>query len=208
MGNKVRLMGEVLEVLVCETPGSILSSVRERVGVTFHGFDGDQHSGIVMASGSRTPFYPHGTEIRNSRQVSIVSAEELAEVAALLELSELPPAWLGANLLVSGIPNLTLLPGMTRLFFSSPATAGSATSGASRGSGAVLLAQGENHPCSTAGAEVARQSGVPGLAAEFAGAARHRRGIVAVVERPGEICKGGRVVIDLPPVLPYPMQAQ
>ena len=45
--------------------------------------------------------------IRNDRQISIVSAEELALIAKELHVPEVKPEWLGANLLISGIPNLS-----------------------------------------------------------------------------------------------------
>ena len=59
---------------------------RTEVEVTFEGFAGDRHAGLTMASGSRTPQYPRGTEIRNSRQVSCVSQEDLDAVAGALGL--------------------------------------------------------------------------------------------------------------------------
>jgi len=204
MGDRIRLLGEVREVLVGDTPGTMLSAARERANVRFDGFEGEHHSGVTMPSNSRTPFYPRGTEIRNSRQISIVSLEELAAIASALGISELPPGWLGANLVLAGIPNLSLLPPMTRLFYASADSTAGAASEVSSAGGAVLLAQGENHPCDKAADMVAEQSGIPELAEMFVAAARHLRGIVAVVERPGEIRKDDRVVVDAPAQLPYP----
>ena len=171
--------GIVLKVYVGRDKGSLLTTSQAEVQVTFAGFEGDRHAGLTMLSGGRTPFYPRGTEIRNLRQVSIVSKEELAEVAAAMNLPELKPEWIGANLLVSGIPDLTALPPMTRLFFSS---------------GVVLMAGGENNPCTIAGSMVQKMvPDKPGLSQLFCTAALHRRGVTAWVERPGTIREGDEI---------------
>jgi MOSC domain-containing protein YiiM len=171
--------GIVLKVYVGRDKGSLMTTSQAEVQVTFTGFEGDRHAGLTMLSGGRTPFYPYGTEISNLRQVSIVSEEELVEVAAVMNLPELKPEWIGANLLVGGIPDLTALPPMTRLFFSS---------------GVVLMAGGENNPCTIAGSMVQKMApDKPGLSQLFCTAAQHRRGITAWVERPGTIQEGDEI---------------
>ena len=177
-------VGTVRAVLVGRDPRSLVSTSQPQVNVTFEGLDDDRHRGITRRSDGRTPFYPRGTQIRNERQVSLVSAEELAQIASALNLPELRPEWLGANLLVEGIPSFTLLPSMTRLFFSS---------------GAVLVVIDENLPCSNPGKVLQAQfPQVSGLPAEFPRAALHRRGLVAVVERPGTIQVGDEVHVQAP----------
>jgi MOSC domain-containing protein YiiM len=159
--------------------------------VTLAGCDGDHHAGLTRVSGGRSSRYPRGTEIRNSRQVSILSAEELAEVAAAMGLPEIQPEWLGANLMVEGIPALTLLPPATRLYFPQDT---------------ALVVLGENHPCTTAGGAIqAQYPGMAGLAQQFPSAALHRRGIVAWVERAGIIAAGDTVQVEFPdqPLYPY-----
>jgi hypothetical protein len=47
--------------------------------------------------------------------VSIVAAEELARIAAELGLDRVEPAWLGASVLVEGIPDFSHLPPSSRL---------------------------------------------------------------------------------------------
>ncbi len=174
-----QIMGTVLKVYVGWDKGSLITSAQAEVQVTFAGFEGDRHAGLTMRSDARTPFYPRGTEIRNLRQVSIVSEEEMAETATTMVLPELKPEWIGANLLVRGISGLTALPPMTRLFFSS---------------GVVLMAGGENKPCTTAGSMVQKMvPDKPGLSQLFVSAALHRRGITAWVERPGLICEGDEI---------------
>jgi MOSC domain-containing protein YiiM len=171
--------GTVLKVYVGLDKQSLLTREQAEVQVSFAGFEGDRHAGLTMLSGGRTQFYPRGTEIRNIRQVSIISEEELAEVAAGMDLPGLKPEWIGANLLLSGIPKLTSLLPMTRLFFSN---------------GVVLMSGGENSPCKIAGGMIQQMvPEKPGLSALFCSAGLHRRGITAWVERPGIIREGEEI---------------
>jgi hypothetical protein len=171
-------LGTVLAVLVGRAARSLVSTPQAQVNVTFEGFEGDLHAGFTRPSDGRKPFYPRGTLVRNDRQVSLVSSEELAQVAAALGLPDIRPEWLGANLLTAGLPALTLLPAGTRLFF---------------GGGAVLLVSGENLPCSGPGRVLQGLFPASAAAKEFPRAALHKRGLVAVVERPGIIQVGERV---------------
>lgn len=179
------ILGQVVGVYVGLDAHTLVTSRTDEARVTFEGFAGDRHAGLTRPSDGRTPHYPRGTEIRNSRQVSIVSAEELADIAAAMGLEILLPEWLGANLLLSGIPGLTRLPSGLRLFFSG---------------GAVLVVEGENMPCPAPGRVIqAAHPGIPGLAPRFVKAARGKRGIVAWVEKPGLIRIGDHVRLLHPP---------
>ena len=106
-------------ILVNSTPDEDLATRRvESAQVSYAGIYGESHSGLVRASCVRVRHqYPIGTEIRNTRQISIVSREELAEIAAIMEVDALQPEWLGANLLVSGIPSFSQIPPSTRMIF-------------------------------------------------------------------------------------------
>lgn len=86
---------------------------------TWEGFAGECHGGLTRPSCSRVlRQYPvRGTEIRNTRQVSILSEEELAGVAADLGIPLLMPEWLGANMVIRGIPDFTTVPPASRLVF-------------------------------------------------------------------------------------------
>lgn len=160
----------------------------DQLALTLDGIIGDCHSGRSRESDSRTlTQYPRGTEILNSRQVSIVSVEEMAEVATRLGIPELKPEWVGANLLVSGIPDFTLLPPSTRMMFSS---------------GATLIVDIENAPCRFP-AEVIEKH-YPGHGIAFPKVAKHKRGVVARVERAGTIRKGDVIGLYLPPQRLYP----
>ena len=47
----------------------------------------------------------------------MLSLEGLAEIAQAMQLPEVLPEWVGENLAMQGIANLTLLPPSTRIFF-------------------------------------------------------------------------------------------
>lgn len=181
--------GTVEAVLITPPGSAIVAQQLDSVEVTLEGFTGDRHSGWTYRAGGRTPHYPRGTEIRNSRQVSLVSVEELREVATALGVPQVTPEALGANLLLAGIPSLSHLPPSTRLYFPSDA---------------VLVVEGENLPCTTAG-EAVQQSypDVARIAVRFPEAALHRRGIVAWVERAGRIAAGDTVRAEIPPQVIY-----
>lgn len=151
--------------------------------IIFDGIVGDCHSGPTMVSDARTlKQYPRGVPLKNRRQVSIVSVDEMAEIARKLGIPTLPPEWVGANLLVSGIPDLTLLPPATRMMFSS---------------GATLIVDLENQPCKYP-AEIIEQHH-PGHGMAFVAMAKHKRGLVAWVEREGKISTGDSIRLFLPP---------
>ena len=78
MTNRLTLTGTTLTVLLCREADSILSTPISQVEATFEGLIGEKHSGFTRPADSRTPYYTRGTPIRNTRQVSIISAEEMA----------------------------------------------------------------------------------------------------------------------------------
>ncbi|HEV7252245.1 MAG TPA: MOSC domain-containing protein [Mesorhizobium sp.] len=158
----------------------------EALTVTFQGVQGDLHAGDTRASGSREPWYPRGTEMRNERQLSIVAPDELARVAGLMGLNELRPEWLGANLLLDGIPHLSFLPAGTLLFF---------------GGGVTLKVDAQNGPCRIAGRQVGLRAGLDDprdAELAFPKAAKRLRGLVAWVEKPGVIRAGESVSARIP----------
>jgi hypothetical protein len=167
----------------------LVSEPIEAVEVTLDGLVGDRHAGMTRLADGRTPFYPRGIEIRNARQVSLVGEEELAELAAALGVPAVEAAWLGANLVLRGLPALSRLPPATRLFFPGDAT---------------LVVSDENHPCVYPGKALqARYPEHPRLGARFVPAAQGRRGLVAWVERPGRIATGDAVRVALSPPVTF-----
>ena len=159
-----------------------------RLSFTFAGPAGDCHSGETRPSDSRNvQLYRRKTPIRNVRQVTLLSVEELAKTAEILGIPAIDPSWFGANIVVSGIPDFTLLLPSTRLQFSS---------------GATLVADMENHPCSQIAEVVGRHH--PQVQKKVVKAAMHRRGVTAWVEREGDIARGDEITVWLPPNRPYP----
>lgn len=183
MSQAYTFNGQTEAVLVGCTPGTFESTRQEAITLTFAGIEHDLHAGLTLSSGGRTPWYPRGTEIRNSRQVSMVSLEELEQIALNLQTPQILPEWMGANLLLSGIPHLSLLPPNTRISFPS---------------GAALIVSAENHPCRSAGKLVGERSGCADAETLFPRAALHLRGVVAWVERPGIIRCTDAVTVDVP----------
>ncbi len=179
-------------ILVNSTPDEDLSSRRiESVAVSYAGFAGESHSGLVRASCVRVRHqYKQGTEIRNTRQISIVSVEDLALIAAAMGLAELRPEWLGANLLVSGIPNFSQIPPSTRMIFDG---------------GASLVVDLENSPCKYPGDIIERHH--PGYGGRFAKAAVGHRGVTAWVEREGKVNTGDSIRLYIPPQRIYEIPA-
>ncbi|WP_185985017.1 MOSC domain-containing protein [Aureimonas mangrovi] len=161
--------------------------VTEAVDALELGFDGiaqDRHGGQTRLSGGREPWYRRGTEIRNERQLSLLSPAELDEIAESLGIAELRAEWIGGNMLVEGIQRMTWLPPRTLLFFEG---------------GVTLKVDGDNAPCRLAGRSVAAHCpGEEGLDLRFVSAARHRRGLVAWVEKPGVIKRGESFEARLP----------
>ncbi|MCT4553845.1 MAG: sulfurase [Pelagimonas sp.] len=153
------------------------------------GVAGSNHAGVNRASCVRVRTqYPQGTEIRNTRQLSIVSAEELAQIAAETGLEEINPEWLGASMVIKGIPDFTHVPPSSRLM------------GAD---GLGLVVDMENRPCQLPAREIEKDR--PGHGKGFKAAARHRRGVTAWVEHPGLLSIGDHLTLHIPdqPVWPH-----
>jgi hypothetical protein len=171
-------------------PGDFTTTAVAALDLTFDGIAGDRHAGATRRSGGREPWYPRGTETRNERQVSLVAADELAAIAAVLGLPTVEPEWLGANLLVSGVANLTLLPPRSLLLFAG---------------GATIRIDGLNTPCRKTGRAIAaRFPDHEGLDFAFLRAGRDRRGLVGWVEKPGTVRLGETIDIRVPEQRLYP----
>ena len=155
----------------------------DRLELTYAGIKGDGHGGLTRPSCSRVlAQYERGTEIRNTRQLSILSLEELAQIASSMEIDRLAPEWVSANLVLSGIPHLTQLPPSSRLIFSS---------------GVTITVDMENGPCRFPGDVIEKYH--PGKGKFFATKARGRRGVTGWVEREGSIKVGDTARLHIPP---------
>jgi MOSC domain-containing protein YiiM len=169
--------------------------VFEQIEVDFEGIVGDHHAGASREaySGDREP---KGTQLRNDRQWSGVSVEELQQMSEQLALSEpLTASTLGANLCLQGIADFSLLPRGTRLKFPS---------------GAALIVEEYNPPCLYMSIEVSKKhatrTGVPLKKGQWQKSAAGRRGVVGVVDVPGVIRAGDEVdvsVFEAPEITRY-----
>ncbi|TYC67213.1 molybdenum cofactor sulfurase [Stappia sp. BW2] len=179
-----RTDGKVESVLQTTTAEDFRTSATDALELTFEGISGDRHSGYTRKSGGREPYYPRGTEMCNERQISILSTEELSLIATRMGLPEMKGEWIGGNIILSGIPNLTMVPPRTRLVFEG---------------GAVIRVDGENRPCRFAGAAIAEANpGGEGLDLLFPQKAKRQRGLVGYVEIPGQVTAGETVTAHVP----------
>ena len=175
--HRSRGMPDVKRLLMADGDDFVTRSL-SRLELTLNGIGGDRHAGLERGADARTPWHQRGTPIANTRQLSIVSVEDCAEIALLLEVDEIDPALLGANLVIGGFPQLSLMPPASRLQFPS---------------GATVFVTEQNAPCRYPAEKLAAAHGRPRLVAGFARAAIGRRGVVAIVERAGTVEVGNAV---------------
>ncbi len=154
----------------------------DEMALSFGGYAAESHAGLTRPSCSRVlAQYPRGTEIRNVRQVCVVCAEEMAAVAAELGLTDWDHAWVGASVVISGLPDFTHVPPSSRL---------------QAADGATLVVDMENHPCIEPAKTIELVH--PGHGKAFKEAAKGRRGITAWVEREGVLRLGDTVTLHIP----------
>jgi MOSC domain len=157
--------------------------------LSFAGYTGEVHAGLTRPSDSRVlAQHPRGTTIRNVRQLAIVSAEEMALVAAKLGLEAFDYAWVGASLVIEGIPDFSQVPPSSRL---------------QAENGTTLVVDMENRPCQEPAVTI--EAARPGYGKAFKAAAAGRRGVTAWVEREGTLAVGMRLRLHIPdqPVWPH-----
>ena len=157
-----------------------------QIALDLGGIPGSRHHGFTRKAGPREPWYPRGMEMRSARQLTIVSVEELAAIASAMQLQDIAPEWIGANVVLEGLPRLSWLPSGTRLIFSD----------------ATIVVEAQNAPCRISGRSIARhvdpEGKVAGLSLEFPEKAQGLRGLVASVERVGTVRAGETVTIKVP----------
>ena len=159
---------------------------RQSISAEIGGFAGDKHQGHRRECWDGE-WEPKGTIRRNERHWSGISVEELAHITEQLELTEsLSATTVGANLCIEGIDEFSHLPKGTKLLFPS---------------GAVLLVEEYNPPCADMGARIAAtyssRSGQPLNGQSWLRPAAGRRGVVGVIDVPGEIRAGDEVEIRI-----------
>lgn len=164
-----RFSAEVNSIFIANQPVA-------EADLEYGGIPGDMHFGLTKAAGVRELMYDRGTEIFNRRQISIVSVEECAIIAAKLGIDRVLPEWLGANIALKGFENLTRLTAGSRIIFPS---------------GAGILCEGENLPCIKPGKAIQENHlEKTKLSTRFVKSSLGLRGIVGIVECAGKIGAG------------------
>ncbi len=160
----------------------IVTERLDDVMLRLDGIEGEVHGGLTRPSCSRvTSQHPKGTEIRNSRQLSLLCASELDVIARELGIDTLDPAWLGASMVIDGLPDFSHLPPSSRL---------------QAESGATIVVDMQNRPCQFPAMTIDAEH--PGRGKAFKSASKGRRGVVGWVERPGPLKIGHQLRLHVP----------
>ena len=158
------------------------TEARSFIKIDWNGVLGSAHSGRTRLSDVRvSQQHDKGTEISNVRQLSIVSQEDIEQISAGMCMAQFDPSWLGANLVVSGLPDFSHLPPSSRL---------------QSANGTTLIVDMQNHPCHQIGKTI--DLDFPGKGRDFTHHAKGRRGITAWVERPGQLNLGDTLKLHCP----------
>ncbi|WP_170561040.1 MOSC domain-containing protein [Ruegeria atlantica] len=180
--RETEFTGEVVWLGHVPAGDSIRSKAVDALDLDFSGDKGERHEGLNRPSCVRVKnLYPQGTEIRNVRQLSVLSAEEMDAIAQEMGLEFLDPSFLGVSILLRGIPDFTHLPPSSRLQVHD---------------GVTITVDMENRPCIIPGREI--EADQPGYGPSFKPAAQGRRGVTAWVERPGQLRLGDRMTLFVP----------
>lgn len=173
MGVEIRVSG----LFNTGNQSSLVTSEVDKLQVELGGVVGSKYYGHTKLSDTRDrtmlgdPRFLKGLEIRNWRQWSAVSQEDLIQIAINLGIPKIDPELLGANIYFSETKNFTQFPKGTLIHFPQ---------------NAILLVEAENMPCTGPGEEIAKDynSIRPN---QFVRAAMGLRGLVGVIHRPGKI---------------------
>lgn len=168
--------------LVQDRAAALEATPVTQIMARFDGPEGEAHGGLTRASCSRVVGqYKRGTQIRNVRQFSIMSAEDLAAIATAMGLDTIDPALVGATMVISGIPDFSHLPPASRLQVET---------------GATLVVDMENRPCQLPAKPI--EACYPGHGSRFKSAAQGLRGVTAWVEAEGMLRLGQGVTLHIP----------
>ena len=171
--------GRIAGLYVGDSKGTVKRPVSSLL-LTLDGIEGDAHAGRTQRTGAREPAFRRGTMVANTRQLSLVSVEELSEIASRLGITHIDPAWMAANIATDGAGPITQLP---------PGTLLRASSGAS-----IYIAE-LNSPCRVAARLIAEHVAYAGDASAFVRHATGRRGVVGFVYAPGTLNVGGELEV-------------
>jgi len=182
-----------MSTLVGKVEGIYYTSGRENLSIpvneiefSFEGMQGDKHFGLTAFALTKHPEYKEKIEVRNARQISILSVEELSSIAVEIGVPEIKAEWLFPNLLVSGIPHLTQLPPGTMFYFDG---------------GLIIYNGGQNFPCKIVKDVILEKyPHVEEIGKKFLKAAWEKRGLLGWVEHPKKLVIGSSFEVDLPPL--------
>ncbi len=151
----------------------------QSIKAMLEGLDGDRHGGFTKPADARDPGIKRGTPVRNWRQWSAVSVEDLEIIAKNLSIPHVKPEWLMANICFSGMDNFTQMARGAKILFPS---------------GAILHVEAENEPCLGPGKKIQHHFKQVS-AGQFPKAAMGLRGIVGVVYCAGDINVGDVAIV-------------
>lgn len=170
--------------VLCGSDEAFASVPTDRLEVNMDGLVGDRHQGATRKASVLEPWYPRGSQMKNDRQLTIVSPRDLKAIAAGMEIDQVKAEWLAANLVLDGIPSLSMLPPGAILIFEG---------------GASLRVRGQNPPCRNVGNEIGRHHpDRTDFDILFPKVAKRLRGLLAYVEKPGVIQPGEAVTVRIP----------
>jgi hypothetical protein len=168
---------------VIEGNSTMRSEPMSEAMARFGGFEGEAHSGITRPSCVRvTSQHPKGTTINNVRQLSVMSAEEIVQIASKMGLSDIDPTLLGVSMIIEGIADFTHVPPSSRL--------------QCEANGTTISIDMLNRPCVLPGREIEMEH--EGFGAKFKPAAVGMRGVTASVEREGLLRVGDIMRLHIP----------
>jgi hypothetical protein len=180
--KQTEFSGEVVWLGHVAASSTLRAAVVPSLDLDFEGVTGGRHEGATRPSCVRVRnLYPEGTRIRNVRQLSVLSEDEIDQIARNMGLDQLNPALLGVSIVLRGIPDFTHVPPASRL--QGP-------------SGVTLTTDTENRPCVLPGREI--EVDEPGHGKDFKPAAKGIRGVTAWVERPGSLTLGDMMKLFVP----------
>ncbi len=167
---------------VADRAAALASGPVDALRATYAGPEGEAHGGLTRPACSRVAnLHARDTEIRNVRQFSVLSAEDLAEIARGMGVARLDPALVGATMVVEGIPDFSRVPPSSRL---------------QTAAGVTLVVDMENRPCVLPAKPI--EAALPGKGRAFKPAAAGRRGVTAWVEREGMLRVGDALRLFVP----------
>lgn len=167
---------------VADSDADLTSRALEEMPLTMAGYEPECHAGLTRASCSRViQQYPRYTDIKNARQLSIVSEEEIALIASDMGIETLEPRLIGASVMIQGIPDWSHVPPSARLIGEG---------------GPGLVIDMENRPCHLPAPFIEAEN--PGLGKGFKAAAKGRRGVTASVEQIGSLKIGMKMRLHIP----------